>query len=287
MGKIIKPLLILVAFALVIAFAVSWILSIIGLFYTAPFLQFLFPDKPYLSILGVGNILFLIGIPVVGIVVLLLNPVYGTRLNSYWKVGLWVFWAMNLSSLFITGMFMAKQFSAGGKRIEKPALTAIQTDTLKVMMTENPYEEVWTHITENLKMSGEDLVSNDIRLNIITGDTGNYSLTVEYYTRGDSPKEANKIAERIEYPVEAVGNHLILPSYFIVSKGEKWRAQQVRLFLRIPPGKSVQFAPSAYNILHDVEQAPEATFFWDKPQNVWTMSAQGLYCPSCQDTIQE
>ena len=106
-----KPLIFIVGFALIIAFAVVWLVSIISFFLGFPFLQFIIPKTPMLGGLFIFNLAIFIGVPILSLIFLASKLVFNTKFSVRWKGGLLAFYILNAISFFGIGSFVASQFS--------------------------------------------------------------------------------------------------------------------------------------------------------------------------------
>jgi hypothetical protein len=62
-------------------------------------------------------------------------------------------------------------------------------------------------------------------------------LQIEKSARGNSFTNAKKRAEKINYKVEINGNRLILDNYFLTDVKNKFRGQEVDIYLYLPEGQ--------------------------------------------------
>jgi len=85
-----------------IAFIVIWVLSIISFVMGAPFANALLPDQPFIAFLGVINVAFLIAVPILSLALLAGRWVFSVKYNMRWNKSLWLLWALNIGSIFIS-----------------------------------------------------------------------------------------------------------------------------------------------------------------------------------------
>ena len=280
-----KPIVVIVGLALIIGFAVSWIISIIGIFYGIPFLDYLQPDSRMLSILAGINVLFLVGIPIISISTIIARLLLGTRTSKAWNIGLSVLWGINIICLVSIGTNLGKQFSAGSEITKSIDLGAIESDTIKLSLAPNPYEHVIYYVGDHLQLTDRTLVSYNIHLDIEKAAEGveEFELVQENYSRGYSLAEANQLAEQISTPIVVDETGVTLPQNFQVEQGGKWRAQKVHLTLKIPEGKSIELEDMGLDLLlgHININDPNDFSIWNNISETWTMGSEGLACSSC------
>jgi hypothetical protein len=107
-------------------------------------------------------------------------------------------------------------------------------------------------------------------------------LVILNTARGNTSKEAAQRAEAIEYNFSLKDSTLSFEPYFSFSVDNKWRNQEVKLTLLVPPGKSVFIDKSAGKIIYDIENISNT---WDSDMlgKKWTMLNNRLACVNCFD----
>jgi len=240
---IFKPIIFIVGFALIIAFAAIWLASIISFFVGFPFLQFVLPQQPLLGGVLIFNLAVFIGIPILSLIFLASKLVFNTKFNVRWKGGLLAFYIINAICFFGIGGYIASQFSMGAEAHQSSERFSISEETLYINYTKNPYEEAWFQLGPGgmLKVADEVLVNENIHLQIEKAEGEDFVLIQETKSRGNGLREAKGLAKKIQHEIKRTDNQLAIPSYFLLNKGEKWRGQGVDLILKVPEGKSIQF----------------------------------------------
>ena len=283
-GKLWKPLLIIIGLALIIAFAVSWIGAIIGFFYTLPFINYLLPDQTSVSITGGVNILFLIGIPIASLILLISRLVFGTRLHPRWRIGLLVFWAFNFISLGFISSQVFRDFNTGSETRKGVDLSAIQSDTLNVTFEDNPYEDTWLRIGPEMQITDDALINRHIEIMIRKADGDEFELVQVNVSRGRSMSDANDLAAAIDYSITPEGdNSLTFPWGFRMPNGERWRNQHVRLTLKVPVDKYIKLDGDIFALLHNADLDDRNSSPWRENGKIWRMASTGLICTNCEN----
>lgn len=248
-----------------------------GLYYGQPFLQFFFPDQGLTAMVAVFNVLFLIAIPLISIILFVSRLLFGTFVNNYWKVGLGVFWWLNLTCLVIIGGRTAKSFNAGDDVDMGIVPLQSTNDTLRLLQGEHKYRNTWLSLGDEVRISEQGLIVDEIRLNIERAKGKNFELVQTNSSRGNTVEEARAFAKNAKWNYALNGNELVLDPYFLIEKGRQWRDQHIHLTLRVPEGKSIFISEELYHMIDEMEKSDEAPSLWDYPNQVWTMRADGLY----------
>ena len=247
-----------------------------------PFFDYLQPDKPLRSVVGILNILFIIGIPIVSVILFIARLLFGTRMNKQWRLGMIGLFSINVVSLSYVSTQLARQFSSGTEITQNIDISATNPDTVNISLGDDAYEHLWFYIGDELQLTDKELVSSNICLNIKKGESSDIELKQQIYSRGLNITEAGDIARKVNVPIQVSESGIVIPSNFIIPKGEKWRNQTVELILYLPENKSVRLDASLRHRLHSViVDDPNDFSPWHNRNEIWTMGDQGLACTSC------
>ena len=282
LSTIIKPIIFIVGFALIIAFAALWLASIIGFFLGFPFLEFVFPQQPLLGGLLIFNIAIFIGIPLLSLIFLASKLVFKTKFNVRWRGGLLAFFIINAISFFGIGSYLASQFTSEADAHESSQRFSVEDEMLTINFTDNPYENSLVQLGPGgmLKLEGEELVIENIRLVLEKSEDEDFVLIQETNSRGNGLREAKTLAKNIDHSVSRTNNQLDIKPYFTLNKGEKWRAQSINLILKVPEGKSIKFTNlnrmNWTRIDYIDSNDGHHHFYWAKDEAIYKMDKDGL-----------
>jgi hypothetical protein len=67
----------------------------------------------------------------------------------------------------------------------------------------------------------------------------------------------------------------VFDPYFILGKGEKYRAQKVDITIKVPEGRAVYLSDDLVKIIHDIENVSN-TWDGDMVGKTWIMKPEGL-----------
>ncbi len=281
-GFLWKPLLIIVSFALAIALIVTWATGAVSFFMSMPIASYILPHAPWLVGLGYTNLFLVIGIPLLALFFLAMRGWTKFRMNNYWRAGLGAFWMLNIFSLLGIGAYTAREFNAG---IDVDGLDnsfSIASDTLYLKSSDNLNvdEFIFGNIGNHKLVPLDDqLLVQSVRIDLLKSDDSRFHSFEHYYSRGRNRAEARDLISDVDFRIEKNGNTWTIPTAIRVPKGKKYRAQNVRLTLRIPEGKHVVFDESIDRSIDRFERENWENHWWDRDQHVWTMTAKGLARP--------
>lgn len=221
-----------------------------------------FLDFPWENFIEAGNftdypiwsfgllMFFAVGIPFFFLTLLgfkLLSPNTKT-IGNIAKYTLLAIWIIAVAIAISIGIKQATEISYDNKTVEKKAINIAPNDTLYVKFRYNDYyaKDLDHHKEfEFVQDSANNalIYSNDVRLHVLHTDQAAPYLQIEKSARGNSFTSAKKRAEKINYNIDIKGNYLILDNYFLTDVKNKFRGQEVDVFLYLPEGQL--FKPDA------------------------------------------
>ncbi len=186
---------------------------------------------------------FAIGIPFFFLLILGLKIII-TNMKSIGNVAkytLLAVWLIAISVLISLGISQASEVAFENKTIQKQQINIQKTDTLMISFKPNTYYS--NHIISKGNMSiVEDslsqkmIYSDDISFEVLPTDERLPYLQIEKRANGKSSIDAKQKAEKINYNFKITGNKLILDDYFLTKLENKFRDQEIRIFLYVPKG---------------------------------------------------
>ncbi len=230
----------------------------------------------YLLVFGIPLFFFLI----LGLKLLLNNL---KSIGSIAKYSLLALWVIALGILISLGINEATQIAFEGKTVQKQEIVLQPTDTLFIKFKNNDFYSKNIDYRDDFKLtqdeSGKDVIySNNVSIKLMPTDEKVAFIQIEKLANGKSASEAKERAEKINYAFEVKGNQLILNNYLINDVKNKFRGQQVELFLYLPIGTYVKPDQSMENY----DQTDSDYFYWHPNQNeVYKVNSNKMDCVNC------
>ena len=216
----------------------------------------IFIDFPWQNFIEAGNfteyplwsfgllMFFAVGIPFFFLTLLgfkLLSPNLKS-IGNITKYTLLAIWIISVTIAISFGIKQATEISYDNKTVEKRSLNISPKDTLYVKFRYSDYyaKDLNHHIEFEFVQdsANNDLIySNDVRLHVLHTDNASAYLQIEKSARGNSFSSAKRRAEKINYNIQINGNHLILDNYFLTDVKNKFRGQEVDVYLYLPEGQ--------------------------------------------------
>lgn len=210
------------------------------------------PVQNYIDALNYTNLpmwligllgLFAIGIPFFFLFLLGLKLLVDNvkSIGNIAKLTLLAVWLVSVGILITIGVKQATEVAFEGKVVQKETLQLNPTDTLLVKFRYNDYyaKDIYHHhnflFTQD--EAGKDLIySNEVKFHLLKTDAAMPYLQIEKQAHGKSLAEAKKRAEKITYGYKFENNQLILDNYMLTEMANKYRDQEVEIFLYLPKG---------------------------------------------------
>lgn len=263
-----------------------WLVFLTGSMFSFPYTSFVLPDAAWTSYLGFGNLFFIISIPVVIVLLYFWRYYTKNRIPNWAKTSLSLFWLVNLISMSMLGGYIGRQFMTGNSITETQILN-IESDTLKLGLSGSLIgSERFMSLKGNgseLNLYGKDLVSSNVRLDILQSDSKDFELERHFTSRGSDLRDSEIHADQIEYNFSFANNSLYMSPDFLIRSGKKWRNQKVHFVLKVPRGKNVELPDDISRILNTIDAD------WDRKKrrsqyggNIWKMEENGFICPACE-----
>ncbi|HCF02966.1 PspC domain-containing protein [Flavobacterium sp.] len=265
-----------------------------GYWITFPWTEFVdagnFTDYP---IWVFGLLMFLgVGIPFFFLTLLgfrLLSPSMKS-IGSIAKYTLLALWILAIAALISIGIQQASEVAYEGKTIKKETLNILPTDTLQI---EFRYNENYTNDlddTDNFRFvqdasRNEVIYSNNIHFEIEKTDEKAPYIQIERTARGKSFNEAKKRAEKIQFGYRLEGKKLLLDNYLLTAVSEKFRDQEVAIYLYLPEGMVFKVDKSAQQ--YDQSNNDFFNLHYSSDDYLYKVNETQVKCLNCPDNENE
>ena len=239
--------------------------------------------------LWIQGILFLLGfgIPLFFIFLLGLKLMVKNlkSLGNYVKYSLLAVWIIALGIIITLGINEASQLAFDGKSVQKEIIAIAPTDTLKIKFKNNDFYSKSNYRHHDFKITQDEgdneiIYSNNVSIEIkYTDELAPYML-IEKLAKGKSTSQAKKRAEKIKYNYKIEGNTIILDNYILTAVENKFRGQEVEIYLYLPKGtifqtdESYSHYDSSYYEFFDVHQ-------YDTKNPVFRVESDKVNCLNC------
>lgn len=278
---------ILIGLALFIGLAASWVGGIVAMVAAAPFVGFFSPFSNGTTWLGFANGFFLLGIPVVGLVLTFVRVLFKTQTPRWLGAALGTFWAINLFSFLTLTVMGAKGYRQSGTVSQTIDLSNMSTDTLRISGLKRVRTDEGDAFFDGDLRLHDNMLEFDgmVDIRVRRSEDGRFLCKQIITARGSSNSEAMENAANTAFNVTVDNNVLRVPLGYSIPEGTKWRVQRVRLNLEVPNGKFIIFDDDIYHRagadvdLYDDQN--DNNYISRRPNKLFRMTADGLVCVDC------
>ena len=281
--------------ACLIVFASSTLISLVLFVITTGSISFTdFPWQNYVEnyiefpLWAVGLLtLGAVGIPfffllILGLKLLIANMKSIGNMAKYTLLALWV---VSVGALIALGLKQATQIAFDAKTVQKQKIELAANDTLYIKFKFNDYyskdiEDNHPFLIAQDSTGKEIIYSNNIRFQVVRTDEKTPHIQIEKEAQGRSFQEAKLRAEQIKYGFKIEGNQLILDNYLTTEVKNKFREQEVEIFLYLPDG--VFFKPDTKTV-RNYDNTDNSFFdlWYDSDNHVYKMEKSQVKCLNC------
>jgi phage shock protein PspC (stress-responsive transcriptional regulator) len=257
-----------------------------------------FIDVPWRGFIEAGNftdypiwsfgllMFFAVGIPFFFLTLLgfkLLSPNLKS-IGNIAKYTLLALWIIAIALLISIGIKQASEVSFEGKTVQKEIINLTPNDTLFVKFRYNDYYTKDIDDRESFKFVQDSantqlIYSNNVRLHVLHTDTKLPYIQIEKIARGRSFQEAKLRADKIKYNIKIEGNNLILDNYLLTEVSNKFRDQEVEIFLYLPEGTLLKPDASVQN--YDESDNSFFNLHYSSDSYVYKVEGSKVKCLNC------
>ncbi|WP_159801195.1 PspC domain-containing protein [Flavobacterium sp. MK4S-17] len=232
-----------------------------------------------LGLLSVGIPLFALFL--LGLKILVENSRTIGQMSRY---TLLVLWLGSLGALGYIGIMQAGEVSEQGKTILKQELPIAITDTLNVKFRYNDYFAKSVYSNNTFKFTEDEegnaiMYSNSILFYVLKTDESKPYVHIEKTASGHSVSEARKRAEKIRYNFDFKDNTLVLDNYLLTDSSNRYRKQNVEVYLYLPEGYMIK--PDSSVKEYDDTDNDFFDLWFESDNFVYKMGSNHVDCLNC------
>lgn len=234
--KIVTPIFMLLGGIMIAALVVAWIAIIFSLIKGAPVIMMFMPTSPTIALLGFINIIFLVLVPIIGLVLLMMRIFFRTKVAGTITAGLFGFWILNVASVSVVGTQVADAYKTPFTVIENLITNPEEVTTLHLKAIRVPMEGVQlgsVSFDENYLFLPPTVIT-------VEKSTDEYvHLLKQQSGKGSTETIAKQSAMALPFEVNRNQDTLTFNDRAKLPVDEKFRGQSVELVLQLPLNKSV------------------------------------------------
>jgi len=262
---------------------VIWISSIgISNFSFPVFLKLFIGSSEQITLALIGLALF-IGIPLIMLVYNGVKMIFGYKSKKrFIGISSFALWFAGLILCIIVGLSVLHNFSHKSIITRKNTLMQPPNNLLKIYVKKNNMVDSISEYETKFVIGQWNLVSvNDKNIRfglpelcIVNSENENYQILINCSSEGSDKKDAETHIKKINFKFTQNDTSLVLDPYYVLPENEKWRAQNIKVVIKVPLWKAIYLSPETSSLLHyDSEN-----LFFDKDLSgkKWIMTDNGL-----------
>lgn len=235
---------------------------------------------------------FAVGIPFFFLLLLGLKILF-TNLQSIGAIAKYTLlatWLLSVIGLIAVGVQTSAEVAFENKVMHKTALYLQPSDTLKLKFVTNDFYSKDVDRREDFKLVQDSLghtymYSNDVRLEILPTDAKEAYVQIEKNANGNSLTDARNRANNITYKFKKEGNTLLFDNYMLMDAKDKYRDQEVIIYLYLPKGTLIQ--PDSSLSSYDYTDSDYFTFYPESNDYVYKVDDNKIKCQNCPANVEE
>lgn len=237
---------------------------------------------------------FVIGIPFFFLFILGLKLVISNTksIGNIAKYTLLAIWLISVALLITYGIKQATEVAFDSKVVKKEIIPLQQKDTLFIKAIHNNYYTKSVRNRANFDFVQDSLnnsliYSNNIELHFLPTDEKQPFVQIEKMAQGKSFDEAKQRAEKIQYHYTVQNNKLVFDNYLLTEIANKYRNQEVKIFVYLPKGIVLYPDQSIQNYHRSYYSDADFYIEYGRENNFYKVENNELKCLTCTDEMDE
>lgn len=248
----------------------------------------------YLGLIGISIFL---GMPIIMMIYGGIKILFKVNYSNRWiNLALGILWLVGFAIVLYVGVKTGNDFSREAKVRESVVVGQRDTLYLKINPTALDYSELHINEEDEVERHGrvrhhhdeymigehnnEKYLLGHAQLNIIRSQTDKIELVIVKEAKGAEKRDATARAKNISYKVVQQDSLLLFDDIFRANNADKFRAQNVKVILKVPVGKVVYLDKSLEDFMYDIENVTN-TYDGDMVNRRWIMTETSLKCLDC------
>jgi hypothetical protein len=228
----------------------------------------------------------LVSIPILGFTLFFVRLLTGFRLNGYAQAGLGIFWTANLISFIGIAGNTLSNFKTESTITETLSFP-ISADTIYLNpIKKNPfgYQRIrFSPLDEKFILEDNQLLCKQLHIEIGKSDTKDLQIEQIITSRGKTIKQAEEAIQMVDFQIDKQNNTILLPTYYSLDKGEKFRGQTVHLKILVPESMYLKLDRQIMEQTWGLQLSNGEWVDW-RNELLLKIEADGLVCANCEST---
>ncbi|WP_438965728.1 PspC domain-containing protein [Flavobacterium sp.] len=207
-------------------------------------------------------------------------------IGSYAKYSLLGLWILSIVFLVYFGLRQASEVSFESKVVEKKEIGMTSNDTLKIYMKYNNFYAKSINHKSDFKFIRDEkdqeiIYSNNVKIHLMKTDENKPFIQIEKTAYGNSYEAGKQRAKKINYNYDIQGNNINLDNYLITDRSNKFRDQEVHVYIYIPKETVVYPSESITNYL--TNNYSDINMYYGKENHFYKLIGGDFKCLDCPE----
>lgn len=242
----------------------------------------------------VTTLILFLGVPLIFIIYHCIKVLFNIKQrNRGINIAAGVLWIIGIALMVYAGINIGTDFSTESSVKKNMSITTPANKKLFLDVTtlENDFHGSFIHYGKHgRKVYNDDwtIFSKEdnhyrlgyARLDIVPSEADSFQVVVIKSAHGPNREEANLLARNIAYEFKQRDSLITFNNYFDISDNDKFRAQDVKIILKVPVNGIIYLSSRMGKIIYDIQNVNN-TLDADMVNRTWKMTNQGLECIDC------
>jgi len=276
---IITPVLYIVGGLLLFSLLSAWFGLTAGAIFVLPHMDFFTYGPNALGYIGLFNIVFALGIPLLVIVLSITKYIFKFKVNSAVTISLIVFAVINFFSLASIVGSTLKDFKVETTHLSQFDTEFKDTDTIRLEFprTRDLDHSFAVNLGDDIKISDDELFVRAVDVNIKKSKDDQFSIDIKQTGRGNNSVASEHYLEFLKFDIKQDNGRISIPQFYSIEKGGKFRGNEVDVTVNIPEGRHIVFGKGVRSsMVNSREMAEGYRRDFRKENVVWQMTNKGI-----------
>ncbi|UTW62141.1 PspC domain-containing protein [bacterium SCSIO 12741] len=217
---------------------------------------------------------------------LLFNP---APLHRAYSITAMALWGVGIALLFWSAAQYGREVNQHNEVVEEITLPLPMSDTLFVQsMEDRASDDMIANQKDDtpflLDYDEEAFYLGNVQFNVHPSRDDSIRVKVTKKARGSSSKEAQAIADNVEFDFSIDSNRMEFSPITKIYREDHFRFQRVQISIYLPVGKTIFLHKNIGWIIYDIDNKLRI-YDRDMVNHYWTMTDEGLVCPKCPESL--
>lgn len=283
--QVFKPLFMVIAILLLSALGITWAASFIGITYASPALVFAGPKFSFMSYIGIGSLLLVVGIPILSIMLLISRMAFKYRVHKNVRLTYRTVWIVALVLLMGVGMTTIKDYSMSHTSKSMMDYNIENKEIIITMPEENSDHSFGVHLGNLFVNNDENWSIRDVKFKVEKSADNLVHIEKTVNSKGSDNNDAQVNTTMVSNDLKVEGNTISISKFMNIPKDKKFRNQEIEYTIYIPEGKTVVLDNNVKESMRSSELFSFDKIYSDIENLKWEITANGATSDLWEDVF--